>query len=194
MAKTYPFSYRQVAEKLQAGDLLCQGPVTLLRISTPEGIQELPADLPWGFVRYRWMLPFLLCLEKHGREDCMCWSKKRGKTAYIGWRKTERQLLSSHPPFSAPWAREKQLASSIWQAAHPGEVAMADSTIPWAKDLLEHVRLGRTPSGAATLMGMHRFYVTSARKRHPWFNELLTRAGYPPREWRAQFPPARRAK
>lgn len=200
MAKTYPFSYQEIAKALQNKDLLREGPITSIRVSSARGTKELAADLPWALPRYQWMLPFLLCLERHGKEDCMCWKGKESKaaragSAYIGWRKAEHQLLLSNPTFAEPWMREKKLAIANWKAAHPGyPLPMADASIPWAKDLLESVKKGRTPSGAAKVLGKSRYAVTSARRRHPWLNDRLTELGYPGREWRAPFTPARRTK
>lgn len=215
MAKMHAFSYQQIAKALQDKDLLREGPITSIRVSSPRGTKELAADLPWALPRYQWMLPFLLCLERHGKEDCMCWKGKESKaaragSAYIGWRKAEHQLLLSNATFAEPWMREKKLALDrfkaraleAWRKAHPGEpiprlselTPMADASIPWAKDLLESVKKGRTPSGAAKVLGKSRYAVTSARRRHPWLDARLTELGYPGREWRAPFTPARRTK
>ena len=202
MAMTQPFSYREIAAALRKKDLLLQGPSTIVRITSPAGVTEHEADLPWALGPYKWMLPFLLCLEKHGKEDCMCWRRERLRgepltktSAYIGWRKTESMLLRSHPLFAAPWEREKTLALEAWKKGHPGEEEpMADATIPWAKRLIGRIKKGMSPSAAATAMGMSRYSVTSARKRHPWFNRALIGLGYPGRPYRAYFPPGKRSK
>lgn len=192
-----PYSYQEVARKYQGGDLLSQGPITLLRFSTSKGVEECPADLPWALSSYTWMLPFLLCLEKHGREDCMCWKEPKSErhrlTQYVGWRKSEQLLLKSNAAFRKPWEREKSRALKIY-AEKNGSLPSPDITIPWAEELLRMVKEGYSPSGAARILKKSRFCVTSARQKHPWFNERLIELGYKPRAWKAQFPPARRAK
>ena len=146
----HPFSYREILDAMRSKALQHEKGLTLVTTVNSDGVDHPIADLPWTAKPTRWMLPFLLCLEKHGREDCLCWWQTywddgtqnrcnlaklkegaRPGSRYIGWKKSETHHLLSHPVYAEPWLREKQRAMQAYLAAsgesHP---PLASASIP----------------------------------------------------------------
>lgn len=208
----HPYSYQEIAQAFSSGSLERINGATIVREVTSSGVLERVADLPWTARPTSWMLTFLLCYQKHGREDCFCWwdnywsdgtvkgkaklaEGKRPGSRYISWRKSEAILLLSHPLYREPWLREKQRAAAAWMKVSGELPIVASTSIPWAEKLLALVGSGYSPSGAANRLGLAKGAVSNARRNHPELNLHLSKLGYPPQTWRGTFtPPERNAK